>query len=112
MTKAETRIEQGKRLKAARELAGFTTATEGASAVGVEKDTYIQHENGTRGFKGRAEHYARRFKVSPEWLLWGRKSDEAMARIQAAYDRVDAANKSLAEDLVLGTLERFAKDAS
>lgn len=56
----------------AREKAGFDSARAAASAMGVSPDTYSQHENGTRGFKGRAERYARFFRVAPEWLLYGR----------------------------------------
>lgn len=61
------------RLKAAREAAGYETAKQAAEAMGVSVATYIQHENGTRGLPAsRAERYARFFRTSPEWLLYGR----------------------------------------
>jgi phage repressor protein C with HTH and peptisase S24 domain len=60
------------RLVWARQSAGFETASAAAEALGVEVPTYIGHENGHRGFKGRAEDYARKFKVDLAWLLTGR----------------------------------------
>lgn len=60
------------RLREARERAGFGTASEGAEAAGAKVPTYIQHENGTRGFPAaKARRYARAFGVTPEWLLYG-----------------------------------------
>lgn len=61
------------RLKAARERAGYDSAKLAAEAMGVSPSTYIQHENGTRGYpRTKAERYARFFRVTPEWLLYGR----------------------------------------
>lgn len=61
------------RLKAAREAAGYETAKQAAEAMGVAVATYLQHENGTRGVPAaRAERYARFFRTTPEWLLYGR----------------------------------------
>lgn len=40
--------------------------------MNIPEGTYLGHENGSRGFKGRAESYAQRFKVNLEWLLTGR----------------------------------------
>lgn len=63
------------RLKWAREHAGYETAAAAAQALGVKEPTYMGHENGSRGFPlDRAERYARKFKVSLEWLLTGRGS--------------------------------------
>lgn len=65
-------IEIGKRLAAARALY-FSSAKSAAEAMGIPVATYIQHENGTRGFRApTAERYAKRFKTQPEWLLYGR----------------------------------------
>jgi hypothetical protein len=64
------------RLKQAREAAGFVSAREAALAMDLSYDTYAQHESGIRGYPAKkAEIYARRFRVSPEWLLYG-KGDE------------------------------------
>lgn len=60
------------RLREARERAGFTTASEGAEAAGAKIPTYVQHENGIRGYPApKARKYARAFGVTPEWLLYG-----------------------------------------
>ena len=60
------------RLKQARQRAGYTEAKAAAEAMGVVVSTYIQHENGTRGFPpGRAERYAKFFRTTPQWLLYG-----------------------------------------
>jgi DNA-binding XRE family transcriptional regulator len=61
------------RLKEARQRAGFDTAVDAARALGIAQSTYIAHENGNRGFPAkRAPIYARKFKVSEEWLLYGK----------------------------------------
>lgn len=63
----------GDRLKAARVAAGYSSAAEAAEAMGLANATYTQHENGIRGIpKDKAPIYARRFKVSEEWLLYGK----------------------------------------
>lgn len=60
------------RLRAAREAAGFETATAAADAMGVPAPTYLAHENGSRGFPAsRARSYASTFGTSAEWLLYG-----------------------------------------
>lgn len=69
----------GERLRQARERAGYPSANAAADAMGVPKATYAQHENGIRGFPAsKADRYARFFRVSAEWLLYGRqtKGDE------------------------------------
>lgn len=61
------------RLKAAREAAGYDTASAAAEAMGTALSTYLQHENGIRGFPApKAQKYARFFRTSPEWLLYGK----------------------------------------
>jgi SOS-response transcriptional repressor LexA len=67
------------RLRFARERAGFKTAVEAADALGVARSTYIGHENGHRGFPAsRAPQYARKFKVSEEWLLYGKGDSQPL----------------------------------
>jgi SOS-response transcriptional repressor LexA len=69
--------EAGERLKEARERAGYTSASSAAEAMGVPVPTYIQHENGSRGFPAdRAQRYGRFFRVAPEWLLYGKHRDQ------------------------------------
>jgi hypothetical protein len=60
------------RLQIAREHAGFKSAREAATALGVPYGTYSGHENGSSGFRAdKGELYARRFKVRFEWLMRG-----------------------------------------
>lgn len=61
----------GERLRQARKHAGFNSAAEAAESLGVRYPTYAGHENGTRGVPRAAEKYARRFRVSLDWLLRG-----------------------------------------
>jgi transcriptional regulator with XRE-family HTH domain len=68
---------RGGRLRAARQRRGFKSAREAAKALGISISTYGAHERaeaaGGRGYNpNQARFYARRFGVSPEWLLTGR----------------------------------------
>ena len=64
------------RLKEARERSGYTSAKSAAEAMGIPVATYIQHENGARGFPAdRAQRYARFFRTTPEWILYGTGKD-------------------------------------
>lgn len=61
------------RLRTARLRAGYETAKGAALAMGATVSTYIQHENGSRGYPAKtAARYAKFFRVGPEWLLYGR----------------------------------------
>lgn len=83
------------RLKAARELR-FSTAVEAADSLGVPRSTYIGHENGSRGFPaGRAPQYARKFKVTEEWLLYGKGSID-----DAPDERIDIPSVEQLEAMV------------
>lgn len=66
--------EQGRRLRDAR-LSKFSSATDFwrsiKRSVKVSQQTYLQHENGTRGFTANAWEYAKALGVSPAWLVWG-----------------------------------------
>jgi SOS-response transcriptional repressor LexA len=67
----------GERLRSAREKSGYASAKLAAESMGVSVATYIQHENGTRNFPAdRAQRYARFFRTTPEWLLYGRELGE------------------------------------
>ncbi|KQV66609.1 helix-turn-helix transcriptional regulator [Caulobacter sp. Root343] len=82
-TDAKTRQknrEAGARLKASREGAGYETATDAAEALGLSRNTYIQHENGTSPFsRKKAEVFAKKFRTTPEFLMFG--PSERMGRI-------------------------------
>lgn len=66
-------MEPHERLKLARERAGYESGKAAARAMGVAESTYAGHENGERGIPaGRAQRYAKFFRVPPEWILYGR----------------------------------------
>lgn len=62
----------GRRLQIAREYAGHATATAAAEALGIKFPTYAGHENGSRGVVRAAPLYARRFRITLDWLLVGK----------------------------------------
>jgi hypothetical protein len=64
--------EPHKRLRQAREQAGYITASEAARALRMNVSTYINHEGGERDFYERMPVYARFFRVKLEWLMTGR----------------------------------------
>lgn len=71
---------QGERLTEARIAAGFADAKAAANAFGWNYSTYSQHERDQRGLRPQiAEKYAKRFKVSPAWLLMG-EADNSEAK--------------------------------
>lgn len=79
---------RGERLRSAR-LAFFRSSRSAAQAIGVPVSTLNSHERagepGGRDFDpDYTELYARRFQVSPEWLLTGRGKDEAALNKAAA----------------------------
>lgn len=68
------------RLRQARQEAGFESVADAARALGVSYPTYAGHENGSRGLRRDSlSKYAKRFKVSVDWLLSGKgeKSEDA-----------------------------------
>lgn len=70
--------DSAKRLKDIREKRGFSSAKGAAEAMGVSVATYIQHESGVRGYPAaKAERYAKFFRTTPEWLLYGRQTTPA-----------------------------------
>lgn len=65
------------RLIKARENAGFETAKDAAEAMGINYSTYLSHESGGRGIKRSSlDQYAKKFRVSVEWLLLGNGQPE------------------------------------
>jgi len=72
------------RLKKARIEAGFKRAAEAAESLGVPYQTYAAHENGNRMFDvEQAILYARRFRVSLDWLLTGSGRGPGGAQVEA-----------------------------
>jgi SOS-response transcriptional repressor LexA len=73
---------QSDRLRKARKDAGYETGKDAAEAMGVPVSTYLQHESGHRGFPAsRAQRYGRFFRVTPEWLLYGRESVDKLTAL-------------------------------
>ena len=71
------------RLTVARKHAGFASAAEAAEALGVPYPTYAGHENGSSGFRSKSgEVYARRFRVSFDWLMNGKGPMQATGERQ------------------------------
>lgn len=70
--------DMASRLMQAREEAGFASAADAARALGVPYPTYAGHENGSSGFRAKtAEIYARKYRVSLNWLLTGKGGKRA-----------------------------------
>lgn len=66
----------GKRLRAAREKAGFDSASAAARHLGIGVAGYRHQENGTRDLNYRsAQVYAKAFGTSAEWLMDGKRDE-------------------------------------
>lgn len=77
--------EQANRLRSARIAAGFPSAASAAEFLGERAPTYSGHENGSRGIPPeKARKYARAFRVTPEWILFGRGGPSASTGSDAA----------------------------
>lgn len=77
----------GDRLRQARLLAGFKSATKAAAAAGVSVSAYRAHENGQNAFTPeQAQHYASVFGTDAVWLLIGPyiEEDDAPSETLAA----------------------------
>jgi len=115
------------RLKAARIAAKFETAVDAADSLGIPRATYIGHENGRRGFPAsRAPQYARKFKVTEEWLLFGKGETSAPDLLPSADELTEMIQEVVDDEVTIDTrvsdlprifgsalrerLERFATD--
>lgn len=66
------RMEPGERLKQARIAAGYKKAVDASRAHGWNDQTYLAHENCSRGIRAKvAQKYATALKVSLAWLQFG-----------------------------------------
>lgn len=91
--------------------------------MGIPRGTYSQHENGIRGVpKDSAMRYARFFKTTPEWILYGRAGTgepspddleqmirEALEEVLTVETRIADLPRILAPN-VHEQLERFRAD--
>jgi transcriptional regulator with XRE-family HTH domain len=98
------------RLRSARISAGFETAAQAADAMGVTYPTYVAHENGNRG-PGREllSKYAKRFKVTTDWLLDG-KGDGPVKGRSASPTETSIKNPVGIRDLDLQLFNRAADE--
>lgn len=65
-------MEKHERLRDAWKKAGYSSAAEAARALDMTVSTFVSHQNGTRDFNEQdAARYARKFRVSVEWLFFG-----------------------------------------
>lgn len=83
----------------------YPSASAAAAALGIPTGTYVQYENGTRGFAKHAERFARFYRVNLEWLVSGRgdKRSKASARAIPVNGLVGAgANIELIDHAVAG----------
>ncbi len=92
----DDRPEPAKRLEQARKAAGYASAREAAARFNWVYESYVQHENGTRGISRVAARYAKAFKVSEAWLLTGEghSPTDDDADLIAAIQHMDEAGKS------------------
>lgn len=95
------------RLRQARINAGYSTSDEAADALGVNRNTYRQHENDTRGLGGIPRQvvplYSRRFKVSVEWLMTGKEtavSDGDAERIATLVQKLPVKQRDIILELI------------
>lgn len=79
---------QAARLREARKMRSFKSASEAAKRYGWSSK-YISHENGTRGIGRMYREYARKFRVNPSWLLG--HSDERDSIVRGINVVADAA---------------------
>lgn len=83
----------GKRLRFARERAGFRTAKKFADKVKVKEVTYRAYENDQIGYANSAPRFAAALGVSTDWLLIGGEipddSDHKAVTMMAADDLAD-----------------------
>lgn len=99
------------RLKRARIRAGFEHAKDAALSMGMKVSTYLGHENGSRGIPAKqAIIYARRFKVSEQWLLYGTGHEpgsqiDSASEVTRLYESLSGPKKIAAIAMLKGLAE-------
>lgn len=87
------------RLRRARLLAGFDTARAAIERFGWKPSTYRAHENGQNKFRASdSAVYARSYKVSPSWLLFGEQAPPAPQYVDAMQSKSVGAGTTLHSD--------------
>jgi len=73
----------GARLRQSRLAAGYGTATRAAAALGMSRDTYLQHENGARDYDDhRAVAYAALYGVTPQYLRFADATESGVREVK------------------------------
>jgi phage repressor protein C with HTH and peptisase S24 domain len=81
INKQSAKSDQAARLRAAREAAGFKSASDAAQRFRWRASTYMAHENGQNGIRTEpALAYARAFGVDPGWLMTGLRAGKAQEK--------------------------------
>lgn len=90
--------QMSERLREARVAAGYSSASAAARAHGWGVSTYIAHENGQNDYRpDQAQEYAKAFKSSAEWLLWGRNPPSSGIDAELRQLPSDVSQKLIAE---------------
>lgn len=115
LSAAMNTADKNERLKKARLNAGYASPADAADAMGVPRPSYYHHENGTRDFSNEdAVRYAKKYKVRPEWLVFGNDSDEtlkASRSIREVDARAGAGGGGLGELIVQTPNNGYTVDA-
>jgi hypothetical protein len=104
------------RLKQARIAAGHESAKSAAEVMGgVAVSTYIQHENGHRGFRAAsAKRYARFFGVNAAWLLYGtgqREDTSVDPNVRQIQQMLESAIQQIPAGVTIGDWPRLVAPA-
>ena len=105
MVNSDIYIQIGARLREARSKAGYKTAASFADALGINKPTYSNHENGNRAISIETiMQYAEYLKVSWEYLITGDKMGNTNQQ-----NNNGIINKDLLEKVLLSVEEIFVE---
>jgi phage repressor protein C with HTH and peptisase S24 domain len=90
--------EKAKRLRQAREETGYGSASAAARVHGWGVSTFLAHENGQNDYDAdQAQTYAKAFKTTAEWLLWGKERPNPGLDQQLQELPIDAAEQLIRE---------------
>ena len=106
MVNSDIYIQIGARLREARSKAGYKTSASFADALGINKPTYSNHENGNRAMSIETiMQYAEHLKVSWEYLVTGDKTQNVQQQNTENY----ILDKELFEKVLVSIEEIFVE---
>jgi hypothetical protein len=101
-------MELHERLKQAREMAGYDTASAAARRFGFTLPAYLAHENGSRGVRQNvARKYSRAFGVSLQWLLFEEGEPNFKAQPARVPQRIEC-DRALLEEAITAAFQCIA----